>query len=180
MRRKVAVALVVAVLAVGTAVAAGVVVLRRVPRPRAFVVASAAMEPSLAKNDRMLCTTRVPKRLRRGSVITFHAPEGAALSEEGTTFVKRVVGLPGETIAGDENGTVAINGVALAEPYARTERSLAFGPVTVPEGAYFLLGDNRARSSDSRAQGPVPHAEVTGVCTRILAPASRRGRIPGT
>jgi signal peptidase I len=159
----------------GTAVT-GVVVASRWGRPRSMAVASGAMAPSLEASDHILCWSRVPERLERGSVVLFTMPDLPG----DTPFVKRVVGLPGETVSADRGAPVRVDGAPLAEPYADVTGSPAFGPLTLPEGAYFLVGDDRDRSSDSRVHGPVPRGAVTGVCTRIIAPAGRRGRIPGT
>ncbi len=80
-----------------------------------------------------------------------------------TTFVKRVVGMPGDTIA-VRNGHVIRNGRAVSEPFA----SSCEGPecnlsaITVPDGHYFMMGDNRGDSDDSRYWGPVPEAWVIG------------------
>jgi len=80
-----------------------------------------------------------------------------------TTFVKRVVGLPGDTIA-IRNGHVIRNGKPAKEPFASSckgsECNLA--PITVPRGSYFLMGDNRGDSDDSRYWGPVPRGWIIG------------------
>ncbi|MBQ6090392.1 MAG: signal peptidase I [Lachnospiraceae bacterium] len=84
----------------------------------------------------------------RGEIVFFKFPDN-----EEETFVKRVIGLPGEKIE-IRDGKVYINDAAepLYEPYLReTPRSEDFGPVVVPEDSYFMMGDNRNHSSDSRA-----------------------------
>ena len=79
------------------------------------------------------------------------------------TFVKRVVGLPGDTIA-VRNGHVIRNGKPANEPFARSCSGSAcnLGAITVPPGSYFLMGDNRGNSDDSRFWGPVPRGWIIG------------------
>lgn len=140
------------------------------------------MEPSIPNGARIGCTSRPPERIERGDVVVFDGsgtgflPEGAPPRK----YVKRVVGLPGETVAGSDGGVVTVDGKPVEEPYADLTDSPRFGPARVPEGEYFLLGVNRDASSDSRFDGTVPHANVLGTCDRILTPRDRRGRIAGT
>lgn len=148
--------------------------------PHAYVIPGESMEPSIHKGDSIGCSTKVPDRLPRGAVVVFDgtgtnfAPVGATAGK----FTERVVGLPGETIAGGKDG-VTIDGRPLPEPYAVGEE-FPFDPVHVPADQYFLMGDNRDHSSDSRFNGPVPRDAVIATCTRIVRPRKHRGRIPGT
>lgn len=80
----------------------------------------------------------------RGDVVIFPYPDNPE-----TTYVKRVIGLPGETVE-IKNGSVYINGEAIAEPYLKEEMRGEYGPYVVPEDCYFMLGDNRNSSQDSR------------------------------
>src|SRR3954449_6479129 len=93
-----------------------------------------------------------------------------------TTFVKRVVGLPGDTIA-VRNGHVIRNGKPQEEPFASScegaECNLA--PITVPRGDYFLMGDNRGNSDDSRYWGPVPRDWIIGEAIVSYWPLGRLG-----
>ena len=82
---------------------------------------------------------------QRGDVIVFEAPDAS-----GKEFIKRVIALPGETVSLRE-GQVRIDGVPLNEPWLPLADHSAFGPYTVPDGAVFVLGDNRPQSNDSRS-----------------------------
>ena len=91
----------------------------------------------------------------------------------GTNFVKRVVGLPGDTVEIRE-GYLYIDGEKYDEPYISAEhrkgRLNQFGPYTVPEGAYFVLGDHRNNSNDSRSQGAIPRDMIIGHARTVLFP----------
>ena len=129
---------------------------------KGYVMASAAMEPTLHPGERLLVASLSdPKNLARGAIVSFAIPTGPG-SPSGATTVKRIVGLPGETIEA-VNGKVEVDGVPLDEPY------LAPGTITsdlprqrVPAGSYFLLGDHRSNSQDSRFFGPVSTTLITG------------------
>jgi signal peptidase I len=95
-----------------------------------------------------------------------------------TTFVKRVVGAPGDTIA-VRNGHVIRNGKAVSEPFASScggsECNLA--PITVPKGHWFMMGDNRGDSDDSRYWGPVPQAWIIGKAVATYWPPKSIGGV---
>lgn len=98
---------------------------------------------------------------QRGDVIVFHPPgENGEASER--DFIKRVIGLPGETVE-VRDCTVFINGKPLEEPYLDQPMSGMYGPEVVPAGEYFVMGDNRNNSSDSRSFGPVPADNIIGI-----------------
>ena len=92
----------------------------------------------------------------RGDVAIFRYPEDPSLD-----FVKRVIGLPGDTVAID-HGQVFVNGVALDEPYLTQVDYRDMEPRLIPGGSYFVLGDNRRRSDDSRDWGNVPAENFVG------------------
>ncbi len=143
---------------------------------QAYRIPAPSMAPTLLVGDRIL-TQRVihwpwapsdRKEVRgvgRGSILVFRSPVDPQVES-----IKRVVGLPGERIR-MENKTVYINDKPLDEPYAvfssRPDREAyeehnRISEVIVPEGHYFMLGDNRDNSYDSRYWGPLPSELVTG------------------
>jgi signal peptidase I len=121
--------------------------------------------PTALPLERRLLPTR---EVRRGEVIVFKNPHTPELD-----FIKRVVGLPGETVE-LRRGEVHIDGIPLHEPYVNGLYRLpdSFGPVRVPENEYFVLGDHRNRSSDSRVWGTVPRHLIKGRAYLILLSTS--------
>jgi signal peptidase I len=123
----------------------------------------------------------------RGDIVVFNTPSEAALKcGEGGTFVKRVIGLPGETVREDRHGFIWIRGpdstkwVKLKEPYLSTQRRLAdtghFRKTwQVSKDGYFMMGDNRAESCDSRAWGSVPRSKLIGTVFFVYWPPDRIG-----
>lgn len=98
-----------------------------------------------------------------------------------TNFVKRVVGLPGDTIELKE-GYLYVNGERYEEPYIndeyRTGRLNTFGPYTVPEGKFFVMGDHRNNSNDSRSQGPIDRNMIVGHVRQVLFPFNQWRGVP--
>lgn len=121
----------------------------------------------------------------RGDVVVFNTPSKAAAEcGEGGTFVKRVIGLPGETVREDDFGNIWIRGpdsktfVKLKESYISKAHRLAdtehFGQTwNVPPGEYFMMGDNRAESCDSRVWGSVPRNDLIGIVFFVYWPPDR-------
>lgn len=152
----------------------------------AYRMPSASMEPTFhCARPAPLCRSSHDDRFlafgfhffapHRGDVVAFHAPaEAATTCGAAGTFVKRVIGLPGETFA-ERNGTVLIDGKPLREPYVAAEnRDLrTFGPVSIPAGRYFLLGDNRSASCDSREWGSVRRSQLIGKVIAVYWPLGR-------
>ena len=126
---------------------------------------------------------------QRGQIVVFKAPaaaSGCAAGDGGTTFVKRLVGLPGETVREDGHGFTWIREpastkwVKLTEPYVPLGERLAdsehFNKTwRVPKGDYFMMGDNRGGSCDSRSWGPVPRANLIGPVIFRYWPLNRIG-----
>jgi signal peptidase I len=125
---------------------------RNVIAIRPFVSNGPSMSPTLLTNDRFMITTDV-HHLERGEIVIFNAPEGKI-------YVKRIIGLGGDTIE-IKNNSVYLNGTELAEPYIVKE-NIDFNLIKVPEGSYFVLGDNRPNSHDSRAMGPINEDKIIG------------------
>ncbi len=112
--------------------------------------------------------------VERGDIVVFWYP-----MDRSKSFIKRVIGLPGELVEG-RHGRVYVNGQLLPEPYIRAEYAdqSSFGPVRVPEGQYFLMGDHRSSSNDSRMFGPVEERFIYGKAVFAYWPVSRIGAIP--
>lgn len=104
---------------------------------------------------------------------TWSRGEVVAFDHDGQLLVKRVVAVGGDRV-GISDGRLVVNGHRVDEPYADPQRidSVYFGPVTVPAGSVFVLGDNRRNSRDSRAFGPVRTADVRGRVLAVLWPLS--------
>jgi signal peptidase I len=123
----------------------------------------------------------------RGDIVVFNTPsQAAARCGEGGTFVKRVIGLPGETVREDLHGSIWIRGPdsntfePLKESYVsaqvRRRDSTHFGRTwKVPDGQYFMMGDNRSQSCDSRTWGSVPRNKLIGTVFFVYWPPDRIG-----
>jgi signal peptidase I len=103
---------------------------------------------------------------QRGEVIVFRSPR-----QPDQDFVKRVVGLPGEEIE-VRNGAVYIDGSALEEPYLDRRDNSNRAPIKLGEGEYFMMGDNRGNSNDSRTWGPLHVGNVRGKVWVVYWPFS--------
>lgn len=129
-------------------------------------VSSRSMLPTFQPNDRLLtCRVRHQENLHRGDIIVFYS------HELGMMMIKRLVGLPGDTIQININGDLLVNGNIKAEPYIKY-RGGKGGSYLVPEDQYFFLGDNRAGSSDSRhwKKPTIPGEDIQGKVTFCLYP----------
>ena len=136
-----------------------------------------SMQPTLAVNDYVLVNTRysVPQRQ---DIVLFYVPEAAVPAGLNPldVFIKRVIGLPGETIE-VKNGQVFVNDQPLIEDYIQTPATYRWGPEEVPNDQYFVLGDNRDQSFDSHAFGFVPKEKIFGQAFKIFWPPTRVGQI---
>lgn len=131
---------------------------------RLYAIPSSSMAPTLLAGDHIVVTPyRFSDLPRRGDVIVFRSPRSA---EE--LMVKRVVGIPGDLVE-TRGGRVIVGGHAIPEPYIASEATTGFiAPLVVPANCYFVLGDNRADSLDSRSWGFLPGAFVLGRARMIL------------
>lgn len=121
-------------------------------------VEGTAMLPALKDGDRIVISKN-PDKLERGDIVVFYFP-----LDQRKSYIKRIVGLPGETLEIRE-GAVLVNGTILEEPYVdskfnQSRRSLP--EIRVPQKSYFVLGDNRDNSSDSRIWGTVEGKLIYG------------------
>lgn len=135
-------------------------------------VPSSSMRPTLLPGDQVL-VDKVTYRLReprRGELVVFHPPVGDGLA------LKRVVALPGDRV-GLRDGVLFVSGRPVREGYVDygSVDGTFFGPVTVPAGHVFVMGDQRANSEDSRAYGAVPEDDVVGRAVLVLWPPGRAG-----
>jgi signal peptidase I len=155
-------------------VALGVAVLMRTFVVQTFYIPSGSMEPTLNIGDRIL-VDKLSYHLHavhRGDIIVFAKPPDEQLSPGINDLVKRVIGLPGETISG-QNGQVYINGKPLAEPWLpKGVVTSNFGPVKIPKNDYFVMGDNRGFSEDSRVFGPISGSLIVGRVVLRIWPLS--------
>jgi signal peptidase I len=153
-----------------------------------YRIPSESMEPTLhcarpgdgceaRFNDRILAC-RICYRLSspsRGDIVVFNTPP-AAKTDCGTggVYVKRLIGLPGETWE-ERAGFVYIDGRRLDEPWVKPDRrdTETHGPLLIPSGHYFLMGDNRRFSCDSRTWGTVERSELIGKVIAVYWPPNR-------
>jgi len=138
------------------------------------LVPTQSMVPTIPAGVRVLVVSNSLFRDQpaRGDIVTFVPPDGS-----GKRLVKRVIGLEGESI-GVRDGVVTIDGEPLSEPWLKA------GVVTtqlietvVPDGHYFVLGDSRDVSIDSRSFGPVPIEQVSGRAGGVIAPMRHASRL---
>jgi len=115
---------------------------------------------------------------RRGDIIVFKAPTEARNQPE-RDFIKRIIGLPGQTVE-IHDATVFVDGKPLAESYIKERPNYTCGPVKVPEGEYYVLGDNRNNSSDSHSWGFLPKANIIGQAWLTYWPFSEFGLVKNT
>jgi signal peptidase I len=112
---------------------------------------------------------------KRGDIVVFKTPPLAAVRcGAGGTFVKRLIGLPGDTWA-EKNGYVYINGKRLQESYIQPQRrdTHTYPAIHIPAGRYFFMGDNRNSSCDSREWGTVPRGNLIGKVFAVYWPPRR-------
>jgi signal peptidase I len=159
-----------------------------------FEVQQDSMFPTIVEGEYILIDKLTPRfgDYQHGDVVVFEPPSGSGLDTEGIPFIKRVIGLPGDTVS-LENGRVFVtrpteSAVRIEEPYVVREEDGSTAatlprtsdPVTewvVPDGSYFVMGDNRPQSQDSRAFGPIPEDLILGRAWLRYFPLERVGLI---
>ncbi|MGD0166338.1 MAG: signal peptidase I [Gaiellaceae bacterium] len=160
-----------------------------------YRIPTSSMEPTLhCARPGLGCEARFSDRVladrisyhfrnpHRGEIVVFETPKKArevcAVGGNSSVFVKRLIGLPGETVA-EKHGYVYINGKKLNEPYIRPDRRdkktwpEGGGVYRVPKGTYFFMGDNRSESCDSRDWGTVPRKNLIGPVFMTYWPPNR-------
>jgi signal peptidase I len=140
-------------------------------------VEGTSMMPALTDQERIFINKFTYRfgsgNIERGDLIVFWFPLDRTKS-----YIKRVVGLPGDTVRID-HGKVFVNGAALDEPYVPREYrdQQSKSPETVPADNYFVLGDHRGSSNDSRAWGTVPRSYIYGKAVFVYWPLDKMGRL---
>jgi signal peptidase I len=155
-----------------------------------YRIPSSSMEPTLHCGDKPVggCEARYSDRVlacricydfespHRGDIVVFNTPPEAKIAcGSGGVFVKRLIGLPGETWQ-EKNGYIYIDGKMLKEPYIKANRrdyGVNLPPVHIGKGQYFMMGDNRAGSCDSRKWGTVPRHDLIGKVIATYWPPTR-------
>jgi signal peptidase I len=156
----------------------------------AFAIRTFIAEPRYIPSDSMLPTLHTGDRLvvekisyrfhspKTGDIVVFQPPE--ELQRRGypkdQAFIKRVIGEPGEIVS-VAGGKVYLNGKALSEDYIAEPPNSPYAPHTVPEGEFFVMGDNRNDSNDSRYWGFLPEKHIIGRATFRFWPLNRIGLI---
>lgn len=139
-------------------------------------IPSSSMEPTLEINDRLIIEkiSYLVRSPQRGDVVVFSPTETLKEQKFKDAFIKRVIGLPGETVE-VKGGKVYVNGQALREKYIEEAPEYKYGPVTVPKNQYLVLGDNRNNSYDSHYWGFVPRQNLIGQAIVRYWPLDRLG-----
>ena len=143
-----------------------------------YYIPSGSMEPTLMVHDKVLVNKLSYDfhSIHRGDIVVFKRPP-ADNTPGIKDLIKRVIGLPGETISG-QGGSVYINGAPLKESWLpKGVITQDFNPVQIPKGEYFVMGDNRGNSSDSRMFGPIKKGLIVGRAFLIVWPISRIGTL---
>jgi signal peptidase I len=138
-------------------------------------VEGTSMQPELRDQDRLFINKFAYhfEGISRGDVVVFHYPRDPSKS-----YIKRIIALPGDTLD-IENGRVYVNGKHIDESYVprRYRDSRSLPEMVVPQDEYFVMGDHRSISSDSRDFGPVPRELIYGKAAFVYWPADNMGVI---
>ncbi len=136
-----------------------------------------SMLPTLEVNDRLL-VDKISYRFQdpnRGDMVVFNPPV-ALETQHKDAFIKRIVGLPGETVE-IKSGRVYINQKPIVEPYIKAAPEYTMAAIVVPKDQYFVLGDNRNNSYDSHYWGYVPREKIIGRAVLRTWPMNRIGNL---
>jgi signal peptidase I len=145
-----------------------------------FVVDGDSMHPTFGNLDYLIVDEilYIFKTPARGDVIVFRYPNNPSIF-----YIKRIIGLPGETVSINHGAVTIIepngNESTLAEPYIVNEDATYTKNVSLGADEYFVMGDNRPNSSDSRVWGPLPKKDIIGRVDLRLLPISKSGFFPG-
>jgi signal peptidase I len=141
-------------------------------------VSSGSMLPTLEVNDRLMIDKLSYhwSNPQRGDIIVFSPTQELKRQHFQDTFIKRVIGLPGEKVE-IKGGRVYINNRLLGEKYIAEELASQWGPMTVPPNSYLVMGDNRDNSYDSRYWGFVPRENIIGKAVLRFWSPERIGKI---
>lgn len=155
-------------------VLAAALILALIIRQFVFVlvwVEGSSMEPTLMNQERIIVTRYdyIFGSPQRQDIVICHFPDG----EDKDNYVKRIIGLPGERIKIDD-GVVYINGEALEEPYVVYEKIQDMEEIVIPEDMYFVMGDNRFNSRDSRVVGLIERSRIQGHVRYVFYPFEDR------
>lgn len=191
-------------LVITVAVAIGLALLIQAVIVKPYKIPSQSMEPTVVVGQRVLAN-RLDTHPGLGDIVVFHPPAGAdpltpvcgnpdqgaghaqpcgrpTVAESDQTFIKRVVGLPGDVIS-IRDGHVYRNGVKENDPYIApcprlgSEQCTFTGSIRIPPDHYFMMGDNRGESDDSRFWGPIPQQWIIGVAFFTYWPPDRIGTL---
>ncbi len=165
---------------------------------QAFYIPSSSMEHTLEVNDRVVVSKFFFRLgdIERGDIVVFDDPrrlpgaagestvgavlrnlaESIGISTPTSEFIKRVIALPGDTVTVRE-GVASVNGLEVPNDYVNLGRGPGpdYGPVLVPEGHVFVMGDHRGVSQDSRVFGPIPIDDIVGRAFAVIWPPGNWG-----
>lgn len=138
-------------------------------------VQGASMQPRIEDNERIVVNKFIYRfqGVARGDVVVFYYPRDPSVS-----YIKRVIGLPGDRVE-LKSGAVYVNGLPLDEPYLLPSYRDGYDmpEVTVEKGHYFVMGDHRSSSMDSRSFGPVPEKYIYGKAAFCVWPIAKTGPV---
>jgi signal peptidase I len=134
-------------------------------------ISGTSMEPTLHDKEMIIAEKLSSKmaKLERGDIIVFKQPENRTIF-----VIKRIIGLPGETVHLKQGEAITVNGTSLTEKYLKKESPFTGEEITitVPQGSFYLMGDNRKNSTDSRKWGPIPQEDIVGKAVLVFNPIS--------